>query len=55
MAARDAGPYGAQLRAQFYGLTGMGDRTYVSAYSTLDFQEQQIVQAVTNSASDRKA
>lgn len=45
LAARDAGPYGAQLRAQFYGLTGMGDRTYVSAYSTLDFQEQQIVQA----------
>jgi len=45
LAARDAGPYGAQLRAQFYGLTGMGDRTYVSAYSTLDFQEQQIIQA----------
>lgn len=45
MAARDAGPYGGQLRAQFYGLTGMGDRTYVSAYSTLDFQEQQIFQA----------
>ncbi|WP_373486516.1 ShlB/FhaC/HecB family hemolysin secretion/activation protein [Blastomonas sp.] len=45
MASRDAGPYGAQLRAQFYGLTGMGDRTYVSAYSTLDFDEQQIVQA----------
>lgn len=45
LAARDAGPYGAQLRAQFYGLTGMGDRTYISAYSTLDFDEQQIVQA----------
>ncbi len=45
MAARDAGPYGAQLRAQFYGLTGMGDRTYVSAYSTLEFREQQIFQA----------
>lgn len=45
MAARDAGPYGAQLRAQFYGLTGMGDRTYISAYSTLDFDEQQIIQA----------
>ncbi len=45
LAARDAGPYGAQLRAQFYGLTGMGDRTYISAYSTLDFEEQQIIQA----------
>ncbi len=45
MAARDAGPYGAQARAQFYGLTGMGDRTYVSAYSTLEFREQQIFQA----------
>jgi hemolysin activation/secretion protein len=45
LAARDAGPYGAQLRAQFYGLTGMGDRTYISAYSTLDFDEQQIIQA----------
>ena len=45
LAARDAGPYGAQLRAQFYGLTGMGDRTYISAYSTLDFEEQQILQA----------
>lgn len=45
LAADDAGPYGAQLRAQFYGLTGMGDRTYVSAYSTLDFDEQQIIQA----------
>ena len=45
LAARDAGPYGAQLRAQFYGLTGTGDRTYISAYSTLDFEEQQIIQA----------
>ncbi len=45
MAARDAGPYGGQLRAQFYGLTGMGDRTYISAYSTLEFREQQIFQA----------
>ena len=45
LAARDAGPYGAQLRAQFYGLTGTGDRTYISTYSTLDFEEQQILQA----------
>jgi hemolysin activation/secretion protein len=44
MGSDDAGPFGAQLRAQFYGLTGMGDRTYVSAYTTPDFKEQQIVQ-----------
>jgi len=44
LAARDAGPFGAQLRGQLFGLTGLGDRTYVSAYSTLDFSEQQIVQ-----------
>lgn len=45
LSAHDAGPYGAQLRAQVYDLTGMGDRTFVSAYSTLDFDEQQILQA----------
>lgn len=44
MGSDDAGPFGAQIRAQFYGLTGMGDRTYISAYTTHDFEEQQIVQ-----------
>ncbi|MEZ5707792.1 MAG: ShlB/FhaC/HecB family hemolysin secretion/activation protein [Blastomonas sp.] len=44
LASDDAGHFGGQLRAQFYGLTGMGDRTTLAAYSTLDFQEQQVVQ-----------
>lgn len=33
------------LRAEFYGLTGMGDVTYLGASSTFDFDEQKIVQA----------
>lgn len=43
-ASRDTGRWGGQLRAQFYGLTGMGDRTSIAFYSTSDFKEQQIVQ-----------
>lgn len=43
-AASSTGPFGGQLVAEFYGLTGMGDRTSFSAYSTLDFEEQQIIQ-----------
>ena len=43
-ASHSTGRIGAQLRAQFNGLTGMGDRTTISAYSTIDFKEQQIVQ-----------
>lgn len=44
LAAHASGPWGAQLRAQFFGLTGLGDRTSVALYSTLDFEEQQILQ-----------
>lgn len=44
LAAPDTGRWGGQLVAQFYGLTGLGDRTTVSAYSTPDFDEQQVVQ-----------
>ncbi|WP_156681143.1 ShlB/FhaC/HecB family hemolysin secretion/activation protein [Sphingomonas profundi] len=43
-AARDTGRFGGQLRGQFYGLTGLGDRTTVALYSTADFKEQQILQ-----------
>jgi hemolysin activation/secretion protein len=44
-APRDTGRFGGQLRVQFNGLTGMGDRTTLSFYSTADFKEQQIAQA----------
>jgi hemolysin activation/secretion protein len=44
LAGRDTGPWGAQLRAQFFGLTGLGDRTSIAFYSTADFDEQQILQ-----------
>ena len=33
------------LRAEFYGLTGLGDVTYLAGSSTFDFEEQRIVQA----------
>jgi hemolysin activation/secretion protein len=45
LAAEETGRWGGQLRAQAYGLTGLGDSTYVSFYSTSDFREQQIFQA----------
>ena len=44
LAASETGRWGGQLRGQLYGLTGLGDSTFVSVYSTLDFKEQQIVQ-----------
>ncbi|QIK97066.1 ShlB/FhaC/HecB family hemolysin secretion/activation protein [Sphingomonas sp. HDW15A] len=44
LAAQSSGRWGAQLRGQAYGLTGLGDATYASIYSTLDFKEQQILQ-----------
>jgi hemolysin activation/secretion protein len=40
----ETGRFGGQLRAQFYGLTGLADRTTVSFYSTADFTEQQVLQ-----------
>ena len=45
LAAAETGRWGGQLRAQAFGLTGLGDETYVSIYSTSDFEEQQIFQA----------
>jgi hemolysin activation/secretion protein len=44
LSSQETGRWGGQLRAQVFGLTGLGDSTYVSAYSTSDFKEQQIYQ-----------
>ena len=43
-AASATGPWGGQLRASFFGLTGLGDAMTLSFYSTSDFEEQQIAQ-----------
>lgn len=38
------GRFGGVLRGELYDLTGLGDRTSVSVFSTLEFAEQQTVQ-----------
>lgn len=43
-APQETGRFGGQVRAQFHGLSGLADRTFVSVYSTADFKEQQVVQ-----------
>lgn len=40
----ELGRFGVLARGQFYGLTGLGDRTTLALFSTLDFQEQQTLQ-----------
>jgi hemolysin activation/secretion protein len=45
LAAQETGRWGAQLRGQAYGLTGLGDVTSLAYYSTFDFKEQKILQA----------
>lgn len=42
--SEELGPWGGLLRAEFFGLTGLGDRTLLSVFSTPDFHEQQTVQ-----------
>ncbi len=42
--SRDLGRWGGLLRGQLFGLTGLGDRTVFSVFSTSDFHEQQTVQ-----------
>ena len=42
LAARQTGRWGGQLTASAYGLTGLGDVTTASFYSTFDVEEQQI-------------
>ncbi|MFN3552141.1 MAG: ShlB/FhaC/HecB family hemolysin secretion/activation protein [Novosphingobium meiothermophilum] len=44
LAAQATGRFGGQARAQFFGLTGMGDATAISYYATSDFSEQHILQ-----------
>ncbi|MGQ0588033.1 MAG: ShlB/FhaC/HecB family hemolysin secretion/activation protein [Sphingosinicella sp.] len=44
LGSRELGRWGGLLRAQFFGLTGLGDRTSIAAYSTADFDEQQSLQ-----------
>ncbi len=44
LASRPTGHFGARIAAEAYGLTGMGDRSFVSAYTTMDFEEQQVIQ-----------
>jgi len=42
--ARSLGRWGALVRGQLYGLTGLGDRTTLAAFTTADLDEQQTVQ-----------
>jgi len=44
LASKSTGRWGGQLRAQLFGLTGLGDVTTISGYSTADFEEQRVVQ-----------
>lgn len=44
LAAPVTGRFGGQARVAFNGLTGLGDQTTLSAYTTADFFEQQIYQ-----------
>ena len=38
------GPLGGLVSAELYGLTGLGDRTTLTAFTTADFHEQQTLQ-----------
>ena len=42
--SRAIGRFGGTLRGEIYDLTGLGDRTTVALFSTLEFTEQQTVQ-----------
>lgn len=42
--ARSLGRWGVLVRGELYGLTGLGDRTTLAAFTTADFDEQQTVQ-----------
>jgi hemolysin activation/secretion protein len=42
--SKELGRWGGLLRGQLFGLTGLGDRTSLSIFSTSDFHEQQTVQ-----------
>lgn len=42
--SRELGRWGGLLRAQFFGLTGLGDRTSLAFFTTPDLEEQQTLQ-----------
>ncbi|WP_271079403.1 ShlB/FhaC/HecB family hemolysin secretion/activation protein [Aurantiacibacter sp. MUD61] len=42
--SRALGRFGGLLRAEAYNVFGMGDRTAIAAFSTLEFEEQQTLQ-----------
>lgn len=42
--SKQVGRFGGLVRARFNGITGLGDETIVSAFSTADFSEQQVLQ-----------
>ena len=42
--SRELGRWGALVRGQFFGLTGLGDRTILAFYTTPDLDEQQTLQ-----------
>ena len=42
--SKELGRWGGLIRGQVYGLTGLADRTILSAFSTSDLEEQQTVQ-----------
>ncbi len=44
LAAKATGRWGGQIAASAYGLTGLGDVTTASFYSTVDLREQKILQ-----------
>lgn len=44
LSSEATGRFGGQLRAQAFGLTGLGDVTTLSYYATSDFSEQHILQ-----------
>lgn len=45
LGAKATGRFGGQVRAQVFGLTGLGDATAISYYATSEFSEQQVLQA----------
>ena len=44
LGSESVGRFGGLARVRFNGLTGMGDETVISGYSTSDFKEQQVLQ-----------
>lgn len=45
LSSESTGRFGGQVRAQVFGITGLGDVTSLAYYATSDFHEQHVVQA----------